>query len=213
MCRNAKMQTHVNGMSRAAWCRADRSHCGPPQDRLPAVLVKCITHKNTICPLLKHCATAAALPTTLTPDNALTIVCLVPRSTLSAPSVPLSAPTAADGLAMRHRRRVAVSIFGFHPSSLSVECVPSQCSHGYSTSAILRSSRTAQPFRIDPARLLQAANLVGCAVTFSQSIRSVSAPPQSPSLTSAPDRRGPYSSPAARLWPLRSVRWQPPGPF
>ena len=110
-------------------------------------------------------------------------------------------------------RRVAVSIFGFHPSSLSVECVPSQCSHGYSTSAIVRSSCTAQPFRIDPARLLQAANLVGCAVTFSQSIRSVSAPPQSPSLTSAPDRRGPYSSPAARLWPLWSVRWQPPGPF
>ena len=55
------------------------------QDRLPAVLVKCITHKNTICPLLKHCATAAALPTTLTPDNALTIVCLVPLSTLECP--------------------------------------------------------------------------------------------------------------------------------
>ena len=84
-------------------------------------------------------------------------------------------------LAMRCRRRVAFSIFGFHPSSLSVECAPSHCGHGYSTSAILRSSCTAQPFRIDPAHLLQAANLVGCAVTFSQSIRSVSAPPQSPS--------------------------------
>jgi hypothetical protein len=88
MCCNAKMQTHVNGMSPLC-CLVSRRPIArmghPSQDRLPAVLVKCITHKNTICPLLKHCATAAALPTTLTPDNALTIVCLVPLSTLECP--------------------------------------------------------------------------------------------------------------------------------
>ena len=99
MCRNAKMRTHVNASHVATVLPAvavtDRTVGHRSQDRLPAVLVKCITHKNTICPLLKHCATAAALPTTLTPDNALTIVCLVPLSTPSAPSVPLSAPTAA----------------------------------------------------------------------------------------------------------------------